>query len=303
MLTPGASREGDGGMVGRPRLEGRVGMLPWVLAIALVVAGVAGCATTGPGRVAQVEVDRPIAPPLPMDAADARVLATVSWVLTSELGLPLPWPLTAHFYGSQDAFVEGLVLRGGADAGSAREQARYATGVGTARGIFIRSDRLVAAPLVVRAGLFAHELAHVSQYELARGRRGGSEQWLREGFADWVRFRTLDALSLRPYAESRRRVIEEVRRAGPVGSLPALGVLVSNRQWTEARDGAGSPATYGQAFLATDWLVERCGHAAVVDYFRRFGDLDDRARNFHDAFGAAPGQFAEEFRARLPALL
>jgi len=238
-----------------------------------------------------------------MDAADARVLATVSWVLTSELGLPLPWPLTAHFYGSQDAFVEGLVLRGGADAGSAREQARYATGVGTARGIFIRSDRLVAAPLVVRAGLFAHELAHVSQYELARGRRGGSEQWLREGFADWVRFRTLDALSLRPYAESRRRVIEEVRRAGPVGSLPALGVLVSNRQWTEARDRAGSPATYGQAFLATDWLVERCGHAAVVDYFRRFGDLDDRARNFHDAFGAAPGQFAEEFRARLPALL
>lgn len=288
-------------MVRQPRLGGRVGAAVAALALGFVVAG--GCATTGPGRVTQVEVDRPVPPPLPMDAADARVLATVSWVLTGQLGLPLPWPLTAHFFGSQDAFVEGLVLRGGADAGSAREQARYATGVGTARGIFIRSDRLVAAPLLVRAGLFAHELTHMSQYEMARGRRGGSEQWLREGFADWVRFRTLDALSLRPYAESRRRVIEEVRRAGPVGSLPALGVLVSNRQWIQARDGVGSPATYGQAFLATDWLVERCGHAAVIDYFRRFADGDDRARHFRAAFGAAPGQFAEEFRARLPALL
>ena len=287
-------------MIRRPGLERRVAVIAAMLALAVVAAG---CATTGPGKVTQVEVARPIAPPLPMDAAETRVLATISWVLTRELGLPLPWPLTAHFYGSQDAFVEGLVLRGGADAGSAREQARYATGVGTAHGIFIRSDRLVAAPLLVRAGLFAHELAHVSQYEMARGRRGGSEQWIREGFADWVRFRTLDALSLRPYAESRRRVIEEVRRAGPVGRLPALGVLVSNRQWIEARDGVGSPATYGQAFLATDWLVERWGHAAVIDYFRRFADGDDRARNFRAAFGAAPGQFAEEFRARLPALL
>ena len=270
--------------------------------MALALALASGCATR-PGGFTHVEVERPIAPPLGLDAPDARVLATVSWVLTRQLGLPLPWPLAAYFYGSQDAFVEGLVLRGGADAGSAREQARYATGVGTARGIFLRSDRLLAAPLLVRAGLYAHELTHVSQYELAGGRRASSEQWIREGFADWVRFRALDALSLRPYAESRRRVIEEVRRAGPVGSFPALGVLASNRQWIAARDGAGSAATYGQAFLAIDWLVDRHGHAAVVDYFRRFADVDDRARNFRAAFGAAPGQFAEEFRARLPALL
>ena len=272
-----------------------------VLAGPLALA--AGCAAPSPQRFTRVEVGRPIAPPLLRDASDARVVATVAWVLTRQLELPLSWPVAAYFYTSQEAFEDGLVAQGSADLVSARAQARYATGVGTARGIFLRSDRLVAAPLLVRAGLIAHELTHVSQYELAAGRRAGSEQWIREGFADWVKFRTLDALSLRPYAESRRRVIEDVRGAGPVERLPALGVLVSNRQWMDARDGAGSAATYGQAFLATDWLVERHGHAAVVDYFRRFADRDDAAANFRAAFGVAAGRFAEDFRARLPALL
>lgn len=271
--------------------------------IALALALAAGCATTGPQRFTRVDVDRPIAPPLLRDASDSRVVATVSWVLTRQLGLPLSWPVTAYFYSSQEAFEEGLVAHGSADLVSAKAQARFATGVGTAKGIFLRSDRLVAAPLLVRAGLIAHELTHMSQYELARGRRAGSEQWIREGFADWVKFRALDALSLRPYAESRRRVIEDVRSAGPVASLPALGGLASHRQWMDARDGAGSAATYGQAFLAADWLVERYGHAAVVDYFRRFADRDDAAGNFRAAFGLARGQFAAEFRARLPALL
>ncbi len=270
---------------------------------AVVLALAAGCAAPGSHRFTRVEVSGPVAPPLLRDASDSRVVATVSWVLTRQLGLPLAWPIAAYYYGSQEAFADGLVAHGDADLASAREQARFATGVGTARGIFLRSDRLAAAPLLVRAGIVAHELTHVSQYEMARGRRASSEQWLREGFADWVKFRTLDALSLRPYAESRRRVIEDVRGAGPVERLPVLGGLASHRQWMDARDGVGSAATYGQAFLATDWLVERRGHAAVLDYFRRFADRAAAADNFAAAFGLGPGQFQQEFRARLPGLL
>ena len=272
-----------------------------LVAIALALA--AGCAAPGSPRFTRVEVSRPVAPPLLRDASDSRVVATVSWVLTRQLGLPLSWPIAAYYYASQEAFEDGLVAHGDADLAAAREQARFATGVGTARGIFLRSDRLAAAPLHVRAGIVAHELTHVSQYEMARGQRAASVQWLREGFADWVKFRTLDALSLRPYAESRRRVIEDVRGAGPVERLPALGGLASHRQWMDARDGAGAAATYGQAFLATDWLVERCGHAAVLDYFRRFADRPAAADNFAAAFGLAPGQFLQEFHTRLPGLL
>jgi hypothetical protein len=150
--------------------------------------------------------------------------------------------------------------------------------------------------------LFAHELTHVSQYELADGRRATSEQWLREGFADWVQFRATDLLSIRPYAESRRRMLQVVRRAGPVDRFPSLGMLVSNRQWVMARTELGGPATYGQAFLATDWLIERHGSDRVLAYFRRFASVDDRARNFQAVFGLPPGEFAQQFQARLASL-
>jgi hypothetical protein len=262
-----------------------------------------GCAVTTPPSVVRVNVDRPVPPPIPSDASDAKVLATVSWVLTQRLGLPLTLPIRVHFYSSPESFEHGLVNEAGADTWLAKDQARFATGVGTAEGIFIRSDRLVSAPLGVRVGLFAHELTHISQYGLAAGRRAGSEQWLREGFADWVRYQTLDLLGFRPYAESRRRVLDEVRRGPSVEQLPALGMLVTNRQWIRARNDLGGPATYGQAFLATDWLVDRYGSARVVEYFRRFGHVDDRSRNFLSVFGTPAGQFAQEFRSRLPSLL
>lgn len=270
------------------------------LALSLLAAG---CAVSTPPGVVRARVERAERPPIPAGATDTQVLAAVSWVLASRLGLPLTLPIRVYFYSSQDAFETGLMTEARAEAAMAKDQARFATGVGTAEGIFIRTDKLATAPLAVRVGLYAHELTHVSQYEMAGGRRAGSEQWLREGFADWARYRTLDALMLRPYAESKRRVLEELRRAGPVDRFPGLGVLVSNRQWISVRNDLGAAATYGQAFLAADWLVERHGSARVVDYFRRFAHVDDRARNFLAAFGEPAGRFAIEFSARLPTLL
>lgn len=266
----------------------------------LAVVGCAGCAPTA--MPSMVRVERTTPPPLPADPTDERLLSTVSWALTQRLGLPLSLPVHVHFYGSQAEFERALTAEARSENALVKDQARYATGVGTANGIHLRGDRLAAVPLEVRVALFAHELTHVSQYEMAGGRRATSEQWLREGFADWVQFRTTDLLSIRPYAESRRRMVEVVRRAGPADRFPSLGVLVSNRQWVIARTELGSPATYGQAFLATDWLIERHGSERVVDYFRRFASVDDRARNFRAAFGQPPGEFAQEFRSRLASL-
>jgi hypothetical protein len=268
------------------------------LALAVVAAGCAPAA--GPSLV---RVERTIPPPLPADPTDERLLATVSWTLTQRIGLPLSLPVHVHFYPNQAEFERALTAEARSDSPLVKDQARYATGVGTANGIHLRGDRLASVPLEVRVALFAHELTHVSQYELAGGRRATSEQWLREGFADWVQFRTIDLLSIRPYAESRRRMVEVVRRSGPADRFPSLGMLVSNRQWVLARTELGSAATYGQAFLATDWLIQRHGSDRVVDYFRRFASVDDRARNFRAAFGHPPGEFAQEFRARLASLL
>jgi hypothetical protein len=269
----------------------------------VLLAVAAGCAPAARPAVVAVRLPRSEPPPLATESGDPEVLSAVAWFVTQRVGLPLPLWLHAHFFPSQDAFEQGLVARARVDADIAREQARFATGVGTAEGMFLRGDRLAGAPLHVRVGLYAHELTHVSQYELAGGRRGASEQWLREGFADWVRYQALDHFRVRPYAESRRRAIREVRQWGAAARLPALGVLVSNRQWTAARTQWGAAATYGQAFLAADWLVERAGRERVVEYFRRFGRSDDRAAHFREVFGMPPGQFHVEFRTRLASLL
>jgi hypothetical protein len=270
--------------------------------VILAAALTAGC-VSGTRTSFDVPLGGPVAGPLRVDTGDRDTLAAVATVLVERFGLPLTPPLHAHFYGSQDAFELGLVTDGGLeDRVMARDQARFAAGVGTARGIFIRADRVAAVPLVDRVGLFAHELTHVSQYELAGGRRGG-DQWLREGFADWIKYRALEALGLRAYADSRRQVIRKVARAGPADRFPALGVLVTNRQWTSARNDLGGAATYDQAFLATDWLVERTSRDRVIDYFRRFGRRDDRVSHFREAFGMPPGAFAEEFRAHLATLV
>jgi len=50
-----------------------------------------------------------------------------------------------------------------------------------------------------------------------------------------------------------------------------------------------------------DSLVERKGFAAVVEYFRLFGKLNDRERSFLGAFGEPVAIFEENFSQHLKA--
>lgn len=276
-------------------------VLAWTC-LAALIAG-AGCAAVGQRSVLEVNLDRTGPPALQAGADHSQVLSSVAGIVVNRIGLPLSRPLHAYFYSTQEAFELGLVTDARVDTWLAKDQARFAWGVGTYYGIFLREDKLGSASLLSRVGLIAHELTHVGQYELVGGRRGSSDQWLREGFAEWVKFQALEHLGLRPYAESRSRVVQEVRRAGPVEKFPALTGLATNREWTAARIQFGRIATYRQAFLATDWLVERNGSQTVIEYFRRFGRFDDREGNFLAAFGLPVGEFAKEFRLKLSTLV
>jgi hypothetical protein len=84
--------------------------------------------------------------------------------------------------------------------------------------------------------------------------------------------------------------------------LPDLDDLATNRDWMAQRRTAGSMATYGQAFLAVDQLVERVGHPAVVDYFRRAGASKDRHASFQASFDLSRAGFIADFRRYLAAL-
>jgi hypothetical protein len=64
----------------------------------------------------------------------------------------------------------------------------------------------------------------------------------------------------------------------------------------------GSPATYGQAFLAVDWLVEQYGSAKLTEFLGRFAlDADPRG-HWGTVFPISYRQFGDDFRARLDGL-
>jgi hypothetical protein len=65
----------------------------------------------------------------------------------------------------------------------------------------------------------------------------------------------------------------------------------------------GPGATYNQAFLAVDFLIEQKGLPAVVEYFRLFGKLDNRERNFTRAFHEPLAEFDDKFSRHLQILL
>jgi hypothetical protein len=131
--------------------------------------------------------------------------------------------------------------------------------------------------------LLAHEVGHSLQYELGGGRRGTSDQWLREGFADWLSVRVLeqlDAASMNGVRGERQR---QLRAAGR-SKAPRLSELVTFPQWVAASQRHGATA-YALSFLGVDLLLERHGMPAVVNYFERFAASEDRAANFRAAFG------------------
>jgi hypothetical protein len=64
----------------------------------------------------------------------------------------------------------------------------------------------------------------------------------------------------------------------------------------------GGPATYGQSFLAIDWLIERYGSAKVLEFLGRFALDSDPRPHWATVFPVSYRQFADEFRARLESL-
>jgi hypothetical protein len=283
-----------------PDLLACLATVTWVLLALLVLSG---CAATGaPYRQFEIRPGGEAEPRLSKDPREDELLAAITWVMGHKLDLPLPAGVTAYVYVNQATFVEGMMLVTGTRSEAAWEQGHYAAAVATGREIFLRGDRLASMSLSGRAGLLAHELAHVSQRSLASGGRSNAAVWIREGHADWVKARVLDALGYVPYAESHAEVVRTIRRSSmPVRFFPDLASIARNSDFIDARNRLGNPATYGQSFLAVDWLVERYGHARLVDFLRTFASDVSGAR-WGAVYPISYREFIDEFRARLEAL-
>ncbi|HUK64555.1 MAG TPA: hypothetical protein VLV15_14520 [Dongiaceae bacterium] len=109
-----------------------------------------------------------------------------------------------------------------------------------------------------------------------------------EGHADWVAYRLSDRLGYRSYADSLERVRRRVRSSRlHVGRFPGLNELEAGDRWLRAANTVGWAATYGQAFLAVDRLVERYSEETIRELFRRSGAADRRLRAVDERSGFA----------------
>ena len=173
-----------------------------------------------------------------------------------------------------------------------------AAGVATRVGVFLRGDYLARAPLRRRVTVVAHELAHLWQQDAAKDREDRLPVWMLEGHADWVAFQVLELLGIQTYSVSRAVVARSVLGSvTPVEHFPDLDVLADHPSWN--RSSRSLPATYGQAFLAVEYLIERSGRAALVRFMSATADGDDPRARWAEAFSMPYREFADDFRARL----
>jgi hypothetical protein len=262
-----------------------------------IVIAAAGFACTAPRQPFVVTVPDPdFRSVRRLDAIfDYRTAAaTVAAIFERDLGFP-SFPVSFRFHRGRDAFEKAL-LDSGYDPALAKSTARTMSAVGGYRAVLVNEASLDSMSWAGRVGLFAHEMGHSLQYELGGGRRGASDQWLREGFADWLAIRVLEHLDGTSIAEVRhvRRRELSAARSRP----PRLADLATFPQWVKAGEESGA-TPYALAFMAVDFLLEKHGPDAILDYFRRFASSSDRAANFRAAFGEDLDAFEAALASRL----
>jgi hypothetical protein len=268
-----------------------------VLLAALVV--VAGC---GSGRVVlpfQLDSFSLVAPRDATTLTDhERAVRGLSAILVRDLGLPMPASFVVYVYSGRQVFEQGLIQDAQVTPVRAAELSEFAVGIGKRRQLLLNDD---AGQAHGREWLrlIAHELAHVSQIEMAGG-EGRAEQWLAEGMAEYVAFTALERLSLDTLANRRALAMAGIRNhAALVAARLDLETLGNPRGFTVRHLKEGSLPTYQLAFLMADYLIVRDGFERVVNYFRSFERRQDRHANFRETFGQSLDQFEQEVLGHL----
>lgn len=255
-----------------------------------------------------------------------EALAAIVSVMTRELKLPAV-DGTVTFYSNRFALESALVAEYDKEfeqiekqlapkakelfratkeeniALAARERATTAVAVGMHKRILVNELVFVRYPWSERIRVLAHELTHTVEKAVVDGRLITADLWLVEGFADWVAHKVLDVLDIETFGKSREQSVDVVAKARYTQTFPALTQLATGKEWQTWVRTLGREATYGQAFLAADFLIDQKGIPAVVEYFRLFGRLNNRERNFMTAFGEPVSAFEERFGQHLQILL
>src|SRR6266850_6248996 len=245
-------------------------------ALMIGILSVAGC---GSGRVVlpfTLDSSTLAAPPRPQDFGTTEdAIRGISAIFVRDLALPLPYTFTAYVYSGREGFERGLIDDANVAPVRAAELSEFAVGIGKRRQLLLNDEGGTARGREWYR-LIAHELAHVSQIELAQG-EGRAEQWLAEGMAEWVAFNVLERLDLDTVTNRRQMAIAGIRNhAALLAARLDLETLGNPRGFTVRHLREGSLPTYQLAFLMADYLIERDGLPKVVDYFSSFARRQTR---------------------------
>ena len=212
-------------------------------------------------------------------------LISIAAITEKDLGLPRLQG-TLHLVADRDAMF--LILQeSGADPATARGAADTMLALGTHRAVYVNQASFAKLNWNARLALLSHETAHVAQYELSGGRRSTSDQWLREGFGDWVQAYVLEKLQVGTMNRENilRRNARFIARPGMREQLPPLSKLANFPEWVVVANSPASRLLYPYAYVATDFLIQRHSVEEAITYFRLFAESDDRLANFKQAFG------------------
>lgn len=224
----------------------------------------------------------------------AAAVAAVMDAFEQALGLPRA-DARLVLFSDRRSFEQGLLTAGYPPA-LARSASNFAA-IGGARAVLVNAGVVNQLNRTSRIQLVAHELVHSLQYQFGGGTRGASEQWLREGFAEWVSYKVAAHLGLASFDALREELLTPLTSVR-FGVAPApLDDLVTFPQWVEAQSRYQLPL-YAQAFVAAELLIEMRGVPALVRYFERFTTTRDHERAFADAFGLERAAFDRLFLRR-----
>jgi len=272
-------------------------------ALLVSLTSFAGC---GSGRIVLPFTIDPAVMIAPQDsselASNGAAIRGIAAILVRDLKLPMPPAFTAYVYSGREGFERGLIVDGNVSPVRAAELSEFAVGIGKRR-LLLLNDEGGTARGREWFRLIAHELAHVSQIEMAQG-EGRAEQWLAEGMAEWVAFNVLERLGLDTVTHRRTLATAGIRNhAALVAARLDLETLGNPRGFTVRHLREGSLPTYQLAFLMADYLITRDGFPRVVAYFRSFERKQDRHTNFRDTFGQSLELFELEVLGHLKGLV
>jgi len=225
-----------------------------------------------------------------------QMMAALSSLLREKFHLPVSQPKLL-LYPSREAFESNLVHVARFDPVYAREVAGWAVAVGAPEMVLANEEALKHLSWPERIRVLAHELVHTVQYVLAGGRRSTSDQWLREGFADWIAYRVLESLDRVSLSSWQTPLHTRIKGAARRLSSAPLSEMVTLDDFSRFRARYGGSSAYAESLLATEFLVERHGIQAVLVYFGLFKHSDDRLENFRMAFNEDLAAFEKEFAA------